>query len=82
MRARARHHVPKSPKEGVDLGADGGGHAVARHQVDVLPLGVLRHLDPGAPGDELHQRAAPEEIGLLGENQVQNVGDVVLLGGC
>jgi hypothetical protein len=51
---------------------------VRRHQVDVLALVVVGHLDPGAAGRQLHHAAPPEEVGLLGEGEVQHVGDVVV----
>lgn len=37
------HQVPEALQEGVDLRLDGGGHAMPRHQVHILPLVLLSH---------------------------------------
>lgn len=39
------HQLPEALQERVDLGPDGGGHAVARDEVHVLALVGLRHAD-------------------------------------
>ncbi len=46
MQADLGDQVPEALQEGVDLGLDGGGHAVPRHQVHILPLVLLCHPAP------------------------------------
>ena len=42
--AHLGHQVPEAGQECLQLLTDGGGHAVLRHQVNVLLLVLLRHL--------------------------------------
>ncbi len=46
MKADLGDEVPEALQEGVDLGLDGCGHAVPRHQVHILPLVLLCHPAP------------------------------------
>ena len=39
-------HLPEALEEGLDLRADGCGHAVLCHQVHILALVLVRHLPP------------------------------------
>lgn len=41
--AHLGNQVPEALQEGVDLGLDGCCHAMACHQVDILPLVLLCH---------------------------------------
>ncbi len=48
------HEVVESLQEGVDLRADGGGHAVVRDETDVVRFVVVRHQYVATVGNQIH----------------------------
>mmetsp|Transcript_33220 Transcript_33220/g.73453 ORF Transcript_33220/g.73453 Transcript_33220/m.73453 type:complete len:280 (-) Transcript_33220:2968-3807(-) len=74
----AGHQLPEALQEGRNLGLDGGGHAVAGNQVDVLTLVGFTHLDVLTPWHQLHNLLAAKEVALSREGEIQHVRDVVL----
>ena len=48
------HEVVEALQEGVDLRADGGGHAVVRDEPDVIGLVLVRHQYVASVGNQIH----------------------------
>mmetsp|Transcript_27483 Transcript_27483/g.46108 ORF Transcript_27483/g.46108 Transcript_27483/m.46108 type:complete len:417 (+) Transcript_27483:383-1633(+) len=66
------NEVVEALQEGVDLCADGGGHAVVRDQADVVTFVFVRHGDVPPVGDQVHHFRLAELVDLRREGQIQH----------
>mmetsp|Transcript_40760 Transcript_40760/g.70537 ORF Transcript_40760/g.70537 Transcript_40760/m.70537 type:complete len:364 (+) Transcript_40760:292-1383(+) len=66
------HEVIEALQEGVDLRADGGGHAVVRDESDVVGLVLIRHQYVATVRNQIHDLSVSELLDLRGEGKVHH----------